>query len=223
MTKTENTGLGLIKTTIERVQNEKSLFNSALKKLVNSTEEELDDFLKRKIENKTKNILRLISGDHVLKLKASDGSRLICQSKDTFKYYIDPDFVNWGMNKPGIASAEISVQVHEMIENGTFMDIFQALPGNWEEKWLPQDKVVDFCDTFPNWLRQAGFATFFLVKKDENRPIDEKKPGDNLVVVIVRVHDGGLHVHVDRLGLANVWSGADHSHVVSRQLMPLEA
>ena len=42
-----NTGLGLIKTTIERVENQKSLFKSALKKLVNSSEKELSDFLGR--------------------------------------------------------------------------------------------------------------------------------------------------------------------------------
>jgi hypothetical protein len=187
MTKTENTGLGLIKTTIERVQNEKSLFNSALKKLVNSTEEELDDFLKRKTEKQVNGLFRLISGDHDLKLQASDGSRLIHQAKDTFKADIDSDFANWGINKPGIASAEMSVQVREIIEDCTFVDIFQALPGSWSDKWMPQDKIIDFCETLPTWLRQKGFSTFFLVKKDESRPIDEKKPGNNLAVVHVYV------------------------------------
>jgi hypothetical protein len=44
----DNTGLGLIKATIERVQNKESLFNSVLKKLVNSSEEELSNFLNDK-------------------------------------------------------------------------------------------------------------------------------------------------------------------------------
>jgi hypothetical protein len=43
--KTNHTGLGLIKQTIERVQNEKSLFASALKKLVNTSEAGLQAFL----------------------------------------------------------------------------------------------------------------------------------------------------------------------------------
>jgi hypothetical protein len=164
------------------------------------------------------NIMRLISAGHALRLKSSDGSCLICEAKETFKAYIDPDFVKWGINKTGIASAEMSVQVHDMIEDGTFMDIFQALPGTWGQKWLPQDKVVDFCDTFPNWLRQEGFATFFLVKKDENRPIDEKKPGDHLVVVCVSVDDDGLDVDVYRLEGASVWYGGPRHRVVSPQL-----
>ncbi|MBU0612067.1 hypothetical protein KKB58_01390, partial [Patescibacteria group bacterium] len=54
--KTENnTGLGLIKTTIERVQ-ASELFTSALKKLANSTDAELQKFLgdvKRALKNIT--------------------------------------------------------------------------------------------------------------------------------------------------------------------------
>jgi len=165
-----------------------------------------------------KQIIRLISGGHALKLKASDGSHLICEAKDVFKSFIDPDFVDWGMIKPGVSTPEILVEVHEMVSNGTFMDIFSALPGTWGQKWLPQDKVVNFCYTFPNWLRQEGFATFFLVKKDENRPIDEKKTGDNLVVVNVNVSDDGLFVHVNRLENANVWYGGPCHRVVSPQL-----
>lgn len=45
MDTTDNTGLGLIKKTIERVQNRKSLFVSALKKLLNSNEKQLAEFL----------------------------------------------------------------------------------------------------------------------------------------------------------------------------------
>jgi hypothetical protein len=177
----------------------------------------------RAISNRQKSILRLISGDHDLKLQASDGSRLIHQAKDTFKADIDSDFANWGINKPGIASAEMSVQVREIIEDCTFVDIFQALPGSWSDKWMPQDKIIDFCETLPTWLRQKGFSTFFLVKKDESRPIDEKKPGDNLAVVGVLVRVDGLSVVVDRLERASVWDGGTRHRVVSPQLMPLEA
>ncbi len=51
MNESANTGLGLIKTTIERVQNQNSVFTSALKKLVNSSEEDLRIFLGKKIDN----------------------------------------------------------------------------------------------------------------------------------------------------------------------------
>ena len=145
MNTTDNTGLGLIKATIERVQNEKSLFSSALKKLVNSTEEELDDFMKRKITAKvTEGILRLISDNSTLTIKALDGSRLIYNAKDTFKSGIDGDFVNWGVNNPGIATPAALVQVHEMIGDGKLMNIFTSLPGTWNQKWLSQNQFIDF-------------------------------------------------------------------------------
>lgn len=226
MEKLDNTGLGLIGATIERVKNENSLFGSALKKLVNSTEEELDDFLKRQIEkNEVKpktneGILRLISGGQTLTLKALDGSRLICKAKKTFKSFLNADFVNWEINKPGIATPETTIDVHAMIANGTFLDIFRSLPGTWNQKCLSQDQVIEFCESLHDWLRQGGNATFFLIKKDENKPIDENNPEDNLVVVRVRVYPGGLYVRVYRLGHDGVWYGGDRHRVVSPQLIP---
>lgn len=215
-----NTGLGLIKTTIERVQNEKSLFNSALKKLINSTEEELDNFLKMKIKLKPQQgILLLISGGKSLKLKALDGSRRICKSKKTFKSFIDGDFENWGINKKGVATPETPVQVHEMVGDGTFVDIFRSLPGTWNQKWVSQDQVIEFCESLPDWLRQEGYGTFFLVRKDENKPIDETKPEENLVVALVYVSSDGLLVYVGRLERGDVWSAEYRLRVVSPQLV----
>ena len=222
MNTTDNTGLGLIGATIERVRNEKSLFNSALKKLVNSSEEELDDFLKRKIDAQIKNsILRLISGDHTLTLKALDGKRLIYKAKKTFPSYLDSDFVNWGLNKSGIATPEMSVKVDEIVADATFMNIFSALPGTWNQKFVSQNQVIEFCETLPEWLRQEGNATFFLIKKDENKPIDENNPKDNLFVVDVRVIGDGLSVCVNRLEDDNVWGGEGRRRVVVPQLIPL--
>ena len=224
MEKQDNTGLGLITATIERVRNEQSLFNSALKKLVNSSEEELDDFLKRKIDIKIKDgILRLISGDQNLILKALDGSRLIYQAKKTFKSFIDSDFINWGLNKSGIATLEIPVKVDEIIGDGTFMNIFSSLPGTWNQKWLSQNQIIEFCETLPHWLRQERNATMFLCKIDENKPINENKPQDNLVVVYVSVSSDGLDVYVHRLEYDYVWGGGYRPRVVSPQLIPLMA
>ena len=221
MEKQDNTGLGLIKTTIERVQNEGSLFSSALKKLVNSTEEELDDFLKRKIEKQTNGILRLISGGQTLALKALDGDRLICKAETTFKSFLDEDFVKGGINKPGVATPETPVLVREIVSNSKFVDIFGSLPGTWNQKWVSQNQVIEFCEKLPDWLKQGGKATFFLIKKDENSAINENNPEDNLAVIRVRVLSDGLRVYVYRLGHRGVWIGEYRHRVVSPQLIPL--
>lgn len=205
---------------IERAKNEKSLFNKALQRLVNCTEEELDDFLKRKITPKVAgDILRLISGDSDLRLKALDGSRLIYKAEQTFVQCIDQDFVKWGANSIGIPTPETLIQVHEMINRGTTMDIFSALPGSWNDKWLSQNQVIEFCEVYPDWLRQNGNGTFFLIKKDENKPISLIKPENDFIVAGVYVYSGGLRIGADQLGGHNVWHGEYHYRVVSPKLM----
>lgn len=219
MKKIDNTGLGLIKATIERVQNEKSLFNSALKKLVNSTEKELDAFLKRKIgASPQQGILRPISEGTELKLKALDGNRLISKQGKAFIPYFNE---LWEINKLGVATSETPILVHEIVGDGTFMDIFSSVPGIWAEKWLSQDQVIEFCESLPDWLFQEGYGTFFLIKKKENKPIDETKPEENLAVVYVYVFSGDLYVRVYRLEDGSVWRGDDRHHVASPQLIPL--
>lgn len=172
-------------------------------------------------EDNYSSILHLISGGHSLKLKASDGGRLICQAKDVFKGHIDPNFIKLGINKLGIATPEILVDVHEIVNDGTFMDIFQALPGSWDQKWISQDKVIDFCKSFPHWLGQGISFTFFLIKKDENKTINKEKPADNLAVVRVFVYSDDLYVIVFCLEDDRRWDGGHHYRGISPQLMPL--
>jgi hypothetical protein len=167
-----------------------------------------------------KNILRLISDGHTLILPASDGSRLICDAKDTFKSGIDYDFIAWGVNKPGIATPAAPIQLHEVIDDGKFVDIFRSLPGKWSQKWLSQNQVIDFCTTLPEWV-ERGVDTFILIKKDENKPINEKKPKDNLVVVILGINVSGLRVGVSCLDNSGVRDGKCHLRVVSPELTPL--
>lgn len=168
---------------------------------------------------KPRGILHLISGDSTLIIEALDGSRLICQSKKTFKSFIDVHFVNWGINKPGVATPRTPVQVREIVGDGTFIDIFRALPGTWNQKWISQAQVIYFCSFLSGWLQNKQ-ATRFLIKKDENKPIDEANPGDNSVVVSVVVNSGGLHVDVNCLEYNFVWAGVSRRRVVSPQRLP---
>jgi hypothetical protein len=168
-----------------------------------------------------KNILRLISDGHTLILPASDGSRLICDAKDTFLSGIDDDFIGWGLDVPGIATPETPVQVYEMIRSSNFMNIFKALPGKWSQKWLSQHQFIDFCETLPNWLIQSWYGALILIKDDENKLINENKPADNLVVVHVNMLSNGLSVSLNRLDDGNVWGGKHRVRVVSPKLTPL--
>ncbi|MFA6995057.1 MAG: hypothetical protein WC249_01455 [Patescibacteria group bacterium] len=180
----------------------------------------MGDFLKRKIAGTVKgNILRLISGGHVLTLKALNGQCLIYNSKKIFNSFIDSNFVNWNLNKTGVATPKTPVQVHKIVGDGTIMEIFSSMPGNWNQKWLSQNQVIDFCETLSDWLSQDHYSTLFLIKKDENKPIDEAKPQNNLVAVDVDVSSGGLHVDVRHLTNGSSWQGESRHRVVSPKLL----
>ncbi|MFA5109152.1 MAG: hypothetical protein WC458_01225 [Patescibacteria group bacterium] len=165
-------------------------------------------------------LLKLISNNENLMIEASDGKAYIYDAKKTFRSFIDEDFKNWGLNKPGIATPETLVKVDEIVSDGKFLDIFRALPGTWNQKWFSQDQVIEFCETFSSWLRREGNTTMFLCKIDENKIIEEDKPQDNLVVVSVRVGSDGLRVYVYRLECVSVWYGEYRHRVVSPQLIP---
>lgn len=169
---------------------------------------------------KRDDILRLISGDHALALKALDGSRLIYKAKNTFASSIDSSFVNWGLNKNGIATPQTMIRVDEMTGAGGFVDIFQSLHGTWNQKWVSQNQVIEFCEGLPNWLRQAEVATMFLCKKDEYQPVDENKPQDNLVVVRVFVLSNDLvGVNVRHLENIPIWRGGYRRRIVSPEYL----
>jgi hypothetical protein len=175
------------------------------------------------LSTQTKNILRLVYGDYPIILPISDGSRLICQAADIFKACITTRFVAWGLNKPGVRVPEIIVQVHEVVDDAKFVDIFEALPGTWNQKFLSQNQVVDFCEILPECLRQIGYSTFFLIKRNESELIDENKPADNLFVVHVIVVSNGLFVHATHLENYNVRNGKYRYHVVSPRLSDFSA
>ena len=159
-------------------------------------------------------ILKLISGQEKLIIRALDGRFIIVQAKNIFRANIDPHFIQWRLSKLGIATPEISVEVHEMIKDASFMDIFNSLPGTLEQKWLTQNQVIEFCTIWPDWLRTGGFATMFLCKKDENKPIDEANSQDNLIEVGVREKPEGLSVAVNRFDYTYIWAAKYHRRVV---------
>jgi len=161
------------------------------------------------IEAKKNSILSLISGNEKLMIEASDGKDYIFDAKRTFKSGIDPDFKNRGLNKSGPATEEILVDVNEMTGDGTFVQIFTTLSSDLEKLVMTQAQIIRFCEKYPTWLRQEGYATFFLTKV-----------GNEYFVVGVNVNYVGLVVGVDRLGGGHVWVGGYRHRVVSPQLIP---
>ena len=157
------------------------------------------------------NILRSLAISEKLSLSKLDGQATIAKAEDVFKSWIDPDFQNWGLSRKGKTTLETEVEVYEMVKNANFKDIFTSLSDDLNLLCLTQDQIIDFCKKHRSHLRQGGYGTFFLTKKDFEKPVTE----DNLFVVSVRVDSFGLDVRVGHFGDAYVWDADRHRVVVS--------
>jgi hypothetical protein len=137
---------------------------------------------------------RLISSGAKIALAATDGTETLAKANDVF-YYIDGDFQNWGTNVAGESTSSTFVQVHEMVKDGTFTQIYGGFGENFDKLCLSQAQIKAFCRDHRNWLRTDGYATFFLFKV-----------GTELFVA--RVLFGGLgrlSARVLRFSLGSVW------------------
>jgi len=159
---------------------------------------------------KNPSIIQLISGGEKLMIEALNGKAYISDAKKTFKSFIDSNFKNWGLNHSGQATAETLLDVSEMIGDGTFVQIFTGITPDLDKIVMTQAQIIRFCEKHPTWLRQEGYATFFLTKVN-----------GEYFVVDVRVYSDGLNVYVSRLESGHVWHGEYRHRVVVPQLIPL--
>jgi len=164
-------------------------------------------FIRKREENK---ILRPLSNGKSIIIDACDGKALLVNADNIFQSGIDPDFKNWETDKSGIATQETAVQVHEMVKDATFTEMFGSLGANLDRLCLTQHQIKSFCEKHSDWLRTDGYATFFLFKVS-----------GQYFVVYVYVNSDSLNVHVNRLESDFVWYGVYRHRVVSPQLIPL--
>jgi len=180
---------------------------------------ELRQFLEKSFENRRKiladlsnnKILTLISPEPLV-IEALSDSGILYEATHVFGGYRDPKLLNFGLNQPGPATPKTRLQVYEQNTNATFQEIFNFFAVNLEKVYLTQSQIIRFCQKYPRWLRQGGYATFFLTKAN-----------GEYFVVNVNVRSDGLRVFVDRLGLDSVWSAEYRRRVVSPQLISLAA
>jgi hypothetical protein len=152
-------------------------------------------------------ILRLLSTESSLVIKATDGKRFLAKAKNTFKSFVDADFKNWELDKISHATADTPTNVYEMITDATFVQIFGSLSDDLDKLCLTQDQIEEFCLTHSDHLRADGYATLFLFKENEN-----------FFVAGVRVRSDGLSLDVYRLERDYGWHGDRRRRVVVPQL-----
>lgn len=116
--------------------------------------------------------------------------RIIADAKDIFPGWIDSDFKNYGLNTDGSRN-ESYVEVHDLVENGTFKEIFESFGRNLEDMVVSQGQVIKFAKTIK---KDDPCIYFFLLKS-----------GDTFFVAFVRRNDGKLSAYVYHFGRDGVW------------------
>lgn len=155
--------------------------------------------------------LRLISGAVTVLIPATDGTRAVYRSKELFKGYFDRNFERGGLNVLSQPAPETAVEVWEMVQEGTFAEIYDGLDTPLEMLCLTQAQIVAFVESNPKWLHTDGYETFFLFK--------EKVKGEQkFFVANVFVVSGGLRVDVYPVSLGDVWYAECHLRFVLPQL-----
>jgi hypothetical protein len=144
-----------------------------------------------------------------LTLTPTDGSQAIAKASKLFTGYLDPDFENWGTNVSSQPTKETKVEVHELIKDGRFADIFSGLSTNLDNLCLTQPQIIQFVEKHKQWLRADGYGTFFLFKAN----------GEFFVALVDVCSAGRLIVLVGRFVNVDVWSAGGRGRFVLPQLI----
>lgn len=89
-----------------------------------------------------------------------------------------------------ITIADRRVEVYEMTKSADFPTIYGSLSDDLEGLWMAKPQREDFCRQHRDKIRNYGYPTYFLIKKDESKPATP----DNLCVDVVGVDSDGMNV-----------------------------
>jgi len=182
------------------IENPKAL-KKALNKALNNDGNQVKDSLK------DKPILKLLSAGEKIILEANDSKSKIYGNNKIFNY-ISIDFEKPEFNKNSCATSETFVDIYEIIEDAKLAEIFTSLNCDLDKLVMTQSQIVRFCEKHPTWLHQNGYATFFLIREN-----------DEYFVVRVRMNAVGLGVDVGRLGYVHVCYAEYRHRVVLPQII----
>ncbi len=167
----------------------------------------LQDIINR--ENLKKRYLKLISADKEIIIDQCDGSKVIDDTEDVFKY-IESDFHKWEADEKGPATGETLVGVHEMIQSGTLSEVFSSISSDMSKLCFTQSQIISFVQNHRSWLKTDESGTFFLFKSK----------GGLLVACVYFISDGVLGIIVLGITDDSPWSVEPRHRFVIPQLTP---
>ncbi len=163
-----------------------------------------------------------LGGQDIL-IPALDGRSRVEVNKVFESVVICSNFPVLKEQRPGRPTPATYFRTSEVIGDATFMEIFGAISGDWEAKWIPQSQIAKLCESCPNWF--SPYLNFFLAKIDEDLPINPENPVENLCVFRVGPHssksDKPFRAYAGRLEYQNVWLGVYKNRVFFKNPLPV--
>lgn len=138
-----------------------------------------------------------------LTIPACDGTETLADAKNVFKGCIDRNFENWGTNKPGKATGEVTVDAHRMSSGASYAGIFGSFGSDMDKLCLTQHQIKAFCKKYNKWMSTESLSTFFLFKVEER-----------LFVASVHAYSGGWDISASRFEHYGILRTYTHRAVV---------
>lgn len=187
---------GLTMDLMSKIRNEVISITEFKKFLTMKSKERRNVFGVSSPEEQQNQFLKLISGKENIIIKSCDGQENLAGDRDFFLGGIGNGFRIWGLNNQGVPTKEISVEVHELVKDATFAQMFGSLGTDLDKLCLTQHQIKMFCKKSSGWLRTDERETFFLFKEK----------GQFFVAGVVIVPDGlCVGPYVEVYDLENVW------------------
>lgn len=132
----------------------------------------------------------------------------IAKATEVFTGYLDSDFKKWGFDIPSPKTAKTKLAVLEIVENGTFPELFGFISKDTDSLCLTQAQILAFIKEHRDKLATDWKSNFFLFKA-----------GDEFFVAGARFGVGGLlRVFAYRFSHDGVWGARRRRRVVVPQL-----
>lgn len=156
--------------------------------------------------------LKTLYKDTIIVLRATKGTGTFSESS-IYTGGLDPDFKNWGLDRPGKPSPEIEIGIKETVSgNGTFAEIFAEI-GDIKNIIIPQDQARNFVVEHRDKIFNRR-ASWMLFTKGDDEP---SLTLSNVFVACVCVQQNGPRACLYRYSQNSTRYGMLNYRVVFRQ------
>ncbi|MFA6194896.1 MAG: hypothetical protein WC719_04125 [Patescibacteria group bacterium] len=163
-------------------------------------------------------ILRPVPDGQNLMIPALDGQTKVGVGKVLESLTILPSLTVLNEGRPGKPTPAASFCASEIIRDANFLEIFGAVPGDWEYKWVSQSQAAKLYESYSGKLSPC--MNFFLCKLDEHLPVNPENLAENLFVLRVGPRSSKskklFRASAGRLDYNYVWLGTGDTRVFFR-------